>query len=101
MLVCLARSRSWAHAPASLTSEVVVHARVNPTLRRWRLEDQKLKVILGYVVSFRPLWATMRPCLKINQSVKGVGTPDPHFGSARIITVFRTVFKIKKEGRKK
>lgn len=37
----------------------------------------------------------------ISQSVKGVGTPDPHFGSTRIITVIRTVFKIKKEGRKK
>lgn len=37
----------------------------------------------------------------ISQSVKGVGTPDPNFGSTRIITVIRTVFKIKKEGRKK
>lgn len=25
---------------------------------RWRPEDQKFKVFLGYIVSFKPAWAT-------------------------------------------
>jgi hypothetical protein len=30
---------------------------VIPALRRWRQEDQKFVVILGYIVSWRAAWA--------------------------------------------
>lgn len=34
--------------------------------RPWGWGDQKLKVILGYVVSSRPIWATQDPIFKIH-----------------------------------
>lgn len=40
----------WLHMPA------------NPALRRWRQEDEKFKVSLGYIMSLRPSF--VRPCLK-------------------------------------
>lgn len=40
----------WLHTPA------------NPALRSWRQEDEKFKVILGYIMSLRPSF--VRPCLK-------------------------------------
>lgn len=39
-------------------------------LRRYRQEDHKFKVILVYIVSLRPAWATyIRACLKKFNSV--------------------------------
>lgn len=31
---------------------------VTPAPRRWSLEDQSFKVILGYIVCLRPCWTT-------------------------------------------
>lgn len=38
------------------------------SLRRWKQEDLKLKVDLGYIVSLRLVWTTYDPHLK-NQSI--------------------------------
>lgn len=34
------------------------HGVARGTLGRWRQKDQEFKVILGYLVSVRPAWAT-------------------------------------------
>jgi hypothetical protein len=31
---------------------------VTPALERWRQEDQEFKPIFGYIMNFRPAWAT-------------------------------------------
>lgn len=36
----------------------------NPSTKRWRQADPKCKVTLGSIVSYRPAWATQRPCFK-------------------------------------
>jgi hypothetical protein len=43
-----------------------------PALRRLRQEDGEFKASLGYIVSSRAAWATVKPCLKIkhNLSIK-------------------------------
>jgi hypothetical protein len=37
---------------------------------RWRQEDQKVRVILGYLGSLRPAWATHHPVIKNKESFK-------------------------------
>jgi hypothetical protein len=36
----------------------------DPSAGRRRPENQKFKVFLGFIVSFKPAWGYMRPCLK-------------------------------------
>lgn len=35
--------------------------------KRWRQENQKLRVILNYISSSRPFWTAWNQCLKINK----------------------------------
>lgn len=35
-----------------------------PALTRWKQGDQEFKVILRYIVSLRPVWATYNPASK-------------------------------------
>lgn len=44
-----------------------------PTLGKWRLEDQRSKVIFGYIASSSPGGATMDPVSKRRQEIKPLG----------------------------
>lgn len=97
VVVGLAHSRSWAHAPASLKSEVVVHAckpgtqeeeaggsdtQSHPRLR------SEFQTIVGCNEDLSQINQSVNQ--SISQSIKGLGTPDPYFRSIRIITVIKS-----------
>lgn len=61
--------------PSQLSASSVLKARhgdtlVIPALGKRSQGDQEFEVTLGYVASFRPAWATLRPCLKNNKRLK-------------------------------
>lgn len=47
--------------PWTPTGQDGIHAPTTPARGSWRWEDQEFKVILNYVASSRPSWATSEP----------------------------------------
>lgn len=54
---CLLSMHTALGSVSSSNLSVVVHAD-NPSVGRWRQENQNPQVILGSIVSLRPNWAT-------------------------------------------
>lgn len=50
--------------------DMMVLSHVVPALRRWKQEDQEVKVILGHRASSLARLDCMRSCLQTNQSIK-------------------------------
>ena len=53
--LCLAFLKPWVQSLEPYKMDMVAHVML--TLRKWRQEDEKFRVILGYVRSPRPAWA--------------------------------------------
>lgn len=66
LLVC---TKSWVSFPA-LHNHTRGHTSAIPAPRRWRQENQKLKIVLVCTAIWELAWATLKPYLKTGKQIQ-------------------------------